>query len=418
MGWFPSRAKTDPFLALRYRNYRNLAIARLILLTVFQMQTVTVGWELYERTRNPLVLGGVGLIQILPIMAVTVLAGHFADHAHRQRIILICGGLMAVSALGLTLVSFYQAAIGWVYGCLFLSGLARGFHKPATDALLWQYIPATAYTNAATWNSTVFQFASVFGPALGGLLIATLQGAVPVYAIATGATLVYIVLIARLPNQPSLSQGERLSLRSLAAGFVFLRQHPVVLAAISLDLFAVLLGGAVTLLPVYAKEILHVGAVELGWMRAAPAIGALIMGAILVNLPPINPAGKALLGSVAGFGIVTIVFGLSRSLWLSLLMLLLTGALDNISVVIRHTLAQLWTPDHLRGRVSAINSVFISMSNELGGFESGLVAALFSPVIAVVSGGIGTILVVTIVAYLCPAMRQLKELTRSPVAEG
>jgi len=178
----------------------------------------------------------------------------------------------------------------------------------------------------------------------------------------------------------------------------------------SLDLFAVLLGGAVTLLPVYAKDVLHVGAAELGWMRAAPAIGALIMGSFLVNLPPIQPAGKALLAAVAGFGVVTIIFGYSRSLWLSLLMLFLSGVLDNISVVIRHTLAQLWTPDHLRGRVSAVNSVFISMSNELGGFESGAVAAMFGAVASVVSGGIGTILVAAIVALVCPEIRNLKEL--------
>jgi MFS family permease len=414
MGLFKSPARQDPLLALRFANYRNLAIARLILLTVFQMQTVTVGWELYERTRDALVLGGVGLIQILPIMAVTVLAGHFADQSQRKRIILLCGALMAVSALGLMLVSLYQAPIWMVYACLFLSGLARGFHKPATDALLWQYIPATAYTNAATWNSTVFQFSSVAGPAFGGLLIAALGGAFPVYALVTLATLVYLGLIGRLPDSRTALNSEPLSLRSLGAGFQFLRQHPVVLAAISLDLFAVLLGGAVTLLPVYAKEILHVGAAELGWMRAAPAIGALLMGAILVNLPPIQPAGKVLLGAVAGFGLVTIVFGLSQSLWLSIFMLVLTGALDNISVVIRHTLAQLWTPDHLRGRVSAINSVFISMSNELGGFESGLVAALVSPVFSVVSGGVGTIVVVIIVALLCPKMRHLQELKRSP----
>ncbi|MDX2242586.1 MAG: MFS transporter [Leptolyngbyaceae cyanobacterium bins.302] len=417
MGFLKSSARQDPLLALRFENYRNLAIARFILLTVFQMQTVTVGWELYERTRDALVLGGVGLVQILPIMAVTVLAGHFADQSHRKRIILGCGGLMALSALGLTLVSFYQAPIWLVYACLFLSGLARGFHKPATDALLWQYIPTSAYTNAATWNSAVFQFSSVAGPALGGLLVAGLRGAVPVYAIATLATLVYLILISRLPDSQTQVKGEPLSVRSLSAGFQFLRQHPVVLAAMSLDLFAVLLGGAVTLLPIYAKEILHVGAAELGWMRAAPAIGALVMGAILVNLPPIQPAGKALLWSVAGFGMVTIGFGLSRSLWLSLLMLVLTGALDNISVVIRHTLAQLWTPDHLRGRVSAINSVFISMSNELGGFESGLMAALVSPVFSVISGGMGTILVVVIVALVCPEIRNLQELKRSAVGE-
>lgn len=303
MGFLNSTAH-DPFLALRSTSYRNLAIARLILLTVFQMQTITVGWELYERTRDPLALGGVGLVQILPIMAVTFLAGHFADQSHRKRIILVCGGLMAVSSVGLTLVSLQQGAVALVYACLFLSGLARGFHKPATDALLWQYIPTSAYTNAATWNSAVFQFASVAGPAVGGLLIAVLKGAAPVYAIATAATIVYLALIRRLPDVPSRRVNEPLSWRSLGAGFGFLRQHPVVLAAMSLDLFAVLLGGAVTLLPIYAKDILHVGAAELGWLRAAPAVGALLMGAILVNVPPIQPAGKALLASVAGFGVV------------------------------------------------------------------------------------------------------------------
>ncbi len=409
-------AKSDPFLALRFANYRNLAIARLILLTVFQMQTVTVGWELYERTHNALVLGGIGLVQILPIITVTFLAGHFADHAHRKRIILVCGSLMAVCALGLTLVSFGQGPIWMVYACLFGMGLARGFHKPSTDALLWQYIPTTAYTNAATWNSATFQFASVAGPAFGGLLIAILHGAPLVYAIVTAATIVYLALIQRLPDDQSRIVQEPLSLRSLAAGFQFLRMHPVVLGAMTLDLFAVLFGGAVTLLPIYAKDILHVGAAELGWLRAAPAIGALVMGAILVNRPPIQPAGKILLASVAGFGVVTIIFGYSRSLWLSLLMLALTGALDNVSVIIRQTLAQLWTPDHLRGRVSAINSVFISMSNELGGFESGLVAAWLGPVISVVSGGIGTLLVVAMIMVVCPELYRLRELKHQPIS--
>jgi len=403
----------DPWLALRFANYRNLAIARLILLTVFQMQTVTVGWELYERTRDPLALGGVGLVQILPIMGVTFLAGHLADQSHRKRIILLCGGLMTLGALGLTLISLKQADIWLVYGCLFLIGLARGFHKPATDALLWQYIPASAYTNAATWNSAVFQFASVAGPALGGLLIVLLHGAPYVYATVTAATVGYLMLVWQLPDNQVRVHREPLSLRSLAAGFQFLRQHPAILAAMTLDLFAVLLGGAVTLLPVYAKDILQVGAAELGWMRAAPSIGALLMGAMLIHQPPIRPAGKVLLWSVVGFGAATIVFGWSRSLWLSLLMLVLMGALDNISVVIRQTLAQLWTPDHLRGRVSAINSVFISMSNELGGFESGLTAAWFGAIASTVGGGIGTILVVAIVAIVCPEIRNLRELNRS-----
>uniref|UniRef100_B8HL94 Major facilitator superfamily MFS_1 n=1 Tax=Cyanothece sp. (strain PCC 7425 / ATCC 29141) TaxID=395961 RepID=B8HL94_CYAP4 len=406
----PPIPKPDPWLALRYGSFRNLAIARLILLTVFQMQTVAVGWELYERTHDPLVLGGVGLVQIVPIMAVTFLAGHLADQRHRKLIILLCGTCMALSTLGLTLISFQQGSIALVYACLVITGLARGFHKPATDALLWQYIPTTAYSNAATWTSAVFQFGAVVGPALGGLLIAWFHGATIVYGVSTVATIVYLGLIGQLPDRRQQVIQEPFSWRSLGAGFYFLQAHPVVLGVMVLDLFAVLLGGAITLLPVYAKDILQVGAAELGWLRAAPSIGALLMGAALIHLPPVRPAGKVLLGSVIGFGLATIGFGLSRSLTLSIVLLVITGALDNISVVIRHTLAQLWTPDHLRGRVSAINSLCISMSNELGGFESGITAAWFGPIASVVGGGVGTLLVVGVVAMLWPEIRQLREL--------
>ncbi len=409
---FLDASRPDPFLALRFGEYRQLALARLILLTVFQMQTVAVGWELYERTHAPLALGGVGLVQILPILVFTLLAGHFADAHNRKRIILLCGGLMGLATLGLTLLSAHQGAIVAIYGCLFLTGLARAFHKPATDALLWQYIPNVAFTNAATWNSATFQIATVVGPMLGGFLIAGFQGATVVYGITTLATLLYVILIWRLPDRPAPPKAEAISWRSLGAGLQFIRQNPILLGAITLDLFAVLLGGAVALLPIYAKDILHVGPTELGWLRAAPSVGALLMGAAQLKLPPIQQAGKALLWSVLGFGVVTIGFGLSRSLWLSLLMLLLTGALDNISVVIRLTLAQLWTPDHLRGRVSAINSLFISMSNELGSFESGLAAAWFGTVASVVGGGVGTLLVVALVALCCPALRELKQLQR------
>jgi len=397
----------DPFAALRFRNYRLFTIGRLLLYLGYQMQGVAVGWELYDRTGSAMVLGGVGLIQVIPIMALTLIAGDWADRFDRKLTMLFTIWLLSFCSFGLAILSLTKGSIFLIYSCLLLIGIARAFSKPASDAFVWQLIPKNAFTNAATWNSSTFQFASVAGPSLGGVIIALKGGATDVYILAGILAFFCLVAVALIPNQKKTLSKEPLSLKVLSAGAKFIWNNQLILAAITLDLFAVLFGGAVFLLPIYAKDILHAGPVELGWLQAAPSIGALIMTVVLAYLPPFRQTGKALLLSVVGFGVATIIFGLSRSLWLSLLMLFFTGAFDSISVIIRHTLVQIRTPNDLRGRVSAVNGVFISMSNELGGFESGLVAAFFGPIFSVVSGGIGTVLVVVLVALIWPKMWHL-----------
>ncbi|NMF61981.1 MFS transporter [Brasilonema octagenarum] len=399
--------KHDPFAALRFRDYRLFTIGRVLLFTGSQMQTVAIGWELYERTGSALALGGVGLAQVVPMIALTLVAGHVADRRARKHTTLLSIMLLVLCSLALAVVSYSKGAIVLVYTCLFFTGVARAFLKPASDALMWHLIPTSAFTNAATWNSTSFQLATVIGPSLGGFGIAALGSATGVYVLAAIASLLCFALIVPIREKKTALSKEPISLKALAAGAEFVWQNQVILAAITLDMFAVLLGGAVALLPIFAKDILHVGPMELGYLEAAHSIGALIMAVLLAHLPPLRKAGPALLWSVVGFGVVTIIFGLSRLFWLSLLMLALSGALDSISVVIRHTLVQIRTPDYLRGRVAAINNVFISASNELGGFESGLTAALFGPVMSVVGGGIGTIVVVMAVAAIWPGIRKL-----------
>ncbi len=403
-------AQHDPFAALRFRDYRLFTIGRVLLFIGSQMQTVAIGWELYERTDSALALGGVGLAQVLPMIALTLITGDVADRRDRKLTMLLSVLLLVLCSLGLAVLSWSQGAVVLVYACLVLTGIARAFLKPASDALMWQLIPVAAFTNAATWNSSSFQLASVIGPALGGFGIALLGSATGVYVLAAIAGLLCFILTVAISKQKTIRSTEPVSLKALSAGAKFVWQNQLILAAITLDMFAVLLGGAIALLPIFARDILQVGPLELGYLQAAPSIGALFMAVLLAYLPPLRKAGPALLWSVVGFGVVTIIFGLSRSLWLSLLMLMLSGALDTISVVIRHTLVQIRTPDHLRGRVAAINSVFISASNELGGFESGLTAALFGPVMSVVGGGIGTIVVVIAVAMIWPGITKLGSL--------
>lgn len=402
----------DPFAALRFRDYRLFTIGRTLLFTGGQMQTVALGWELYERTGSALILGGIGLAQVIPMILLTLISGHVADSFRRKPTMLLSVMLLVLCSLGLSAISYIHSPniIVPIYSILLLTGVARAFLKPASDALLFQLIPVSVFTNAATWNSTTFQVASVAGPALGGLAIAILGGATGVYLLATIAGLLCFILTAMITEGEITHSTEPMSLKALSAGGKFVWQNQLILAAISLDMFAVLLGGAVALLPIFAKDILHVGPLELGYLQAAPSIGALIMAVTLAHLPPLRKAGPALLWSVVGFGVVTIIFGLSRWFWLSLLMLALSGALDSISVVIRHTLVQIRTPDSLRGRVAAINSVFISASNELGGFESGLTSALFGPVISVVGGGIGTIVVVIVATMIWPEILKLGSL--------
>lgn len=400
----------DPFAALRYKDYRFYAIALFLSVMGLRMQSVAVGWELYERTSSAFALGLVGLVQVLPVIVLTLPAGHVADRYDRKRTVMYTLLLLALCSIGLAVISLNQGAITWIFIFLLLSGIARAFHFPADESLQPQLIPLEVFGNAATWHSSSFQLASVLGPALGGWLIAIQNNATTVYI--TDAVLGFISfgLISLIKTRQAARVHETPSLRSLIGGVEFVRKNPVIFSAIALDLFAVLFGGAVALLPIFAKDILQVGPAGLGWLRAAPSIGAVLMALALAHLPPLKQAGKTLLWAVVGFGVVTIIFGLSKSYWLSLLMLGLSGAFDNISVVVRRTLVQVWTPDALRGRVSAVSSLFISSSNELGDFESGFIAALFGPIFTVVSGGIGTILVVLVIALMSPQLRRLGSL--------
>lgn len=334
-----------------------------------------------------------------------------------------------LASAALAFISYTQADYRWMYACLLATGMARAFQQPAKASLLPQLVPIEHFSNAVTWNTSGFQLASVLGPALGGYLIAVLHaktfaGAIDiapvrlldvwfVYVVdaCTGLCFLACLLFVRLKQ--ATRKPQPLSPAAFIAGLHYLGKNRIVLGSILLDMFAVLLGGAVTLLPVYAKDILHAGADGLGWMRAAPAIGAFCVAMLLAHRPPFRRSGYALLLSVAGFGGATIVFGVSQNFWISLLSLFLIGAFDNISVVIRHTLVQVLTPDELRGRVSAINGVFIGASNELGGFESGVVAWAFGPVVSVVSGGIGTILIVAAVATKFPRLRRYGRLGSS-----
>jgi len=396
----------DPYSALRLRDYRLFLAGTVIAVIGQQMQTVAVGWQLYEQTGSAFALGGVGLVQVLPIIALALPAGHVADRFDRKRVLMTAVGLLALSSLGLATVSARHGSIALIYAWLLLSGVGRAFQGPAKTAFLPQIVPRRYFSNAVSWNSGGFHLASVLGPALGGAAIALLKSATAVYVLDAAATLTFFGLLALIIGRPLTPPLKAATLRTLAAGVSFVWRTKVLLAAITLDLFAVLLGGAVTLLPIYAKDILRVGPSGLGWLRAAPAVGALAMAFALAHLPPLRKAGKTMLVAVACFGLATIVFGLSRSFWLSLLMLSLTGAFDNISVVVRHTLVQLLPPDEVRGRVAAVNGMFIGTSNELGGFESGAVAALFGPVVSVVSGSIGTLVVVLAVALIWPQIRR------------
>jgi len=369
------------------------------------MLTVAVGWELYERTHSALALGLVGLTQMLPMVLFTLPAGHVADNHDRKWIIVLMNLVVACASLGLTFISALGADVFWIYFCLFAAGTARTFLWPASAAFLPHLVSRQDFSRAVTWSSSSFQLSSVVGPAAGGALIALTHHAAPVYAFNTAAALICLTLISFVRRRHTVAVKEKMTARSLVVGFKFVFASPIILGTITLDLFAVLLGGATALLPVYAKDILKAGPTGLGFLQAGLPTGSLLCALILAHRPPLQKAGRAMLLAVAGFGLATIAFGFSRWFWFSFLMLFVCGAVDNISVVVRHTLVQLLTPDEKRGRVSAVNSLFIGTSNELGGFESGLVAYLLGPVFSVVSGGIGTILVVLAVATIWPEIR-------------
>ena len=385
------------------------------------MLQVALGWELYERTHSALALGLVGLATALPVVILTLPAGHLADRMDRKRILVWAQLAFVVAGLALAALSYWRWPVALVYAVLLARGAAQAFNNPARQALLPRLVPADVFGNAVTWASSAFQMAAVVGPGIGGIVIAIERGSTGAYVISSLLTAIYLWTLVEIPgtegSQPAGNGAstaalaarpkEKMTLESLAAGMRFVRDDKVILAALTLDLFAVLLGGATALLPIFAKDILHVGPQGLGWLRAAPSVGALLVAVAIAHRPAMRRTGWTLLISVVGFGIATIVFGLSRSFMLSMVMLFMLGALDGISMIIRSTLVQLRTPDEMRGRVSAVNSVFVDMSNELGGFESGALAALVGPVTAVVAGGVGTIVVVSAVAMAWPELRQL-----------
>lgn len=414
----------DPYAVLRNRDLVLYLVGRFIASFGQQMLTMAVLWELYQRTGKALNLGLVGLTQMLPMVLFTLPAGHAAENYHRKRIIVLTNLAIAAASIGLALISWYEGRVLWIYLCLFAAGTARTFLWPASSAFLPLLVERQVFSRAVTWSSGSFQLSAAAGPAAAGALIwLSRQHAAPVYVLNAAACLLCVLLVSPVrPHQPP-AQKEKLTLRSLIAGFDFVFASPIILGTITLDLFAVLLGGATALLPVYATEILFVGPAGLGWLQAALPIGSLLCALVLAHRPPLARAGRALLWAVIGFGLATIGFGVSKSFWLSFLMLLGCGAADTISIIVRHTLVQLLTPDEKRGRVSAVNSLFIGTSNELGGFESGMVAHLFGPVIgnlkstgaiiSVVSGGIGTILVVILVALKWPQIRRYGRLDSS-----
>ena len=400
----------DAYAALRYRDFRLLEAGRFITTFGSEMLTFAIGWELWIRTNSALALGMVGLVQVVPILLLSLPAGHVADQYNRRRIVMITEIGLAFCSLGLAALSYYRGPLWLVYACLLGIGLARAFNDPASSTLLPETIPPELFSRAATWNSSVWQFGSITGPAIGGVIVAIWNRVDVIYVFDAIATLTFAVLVSQIKGRVLPLARKSATLDSLKEGIRFMRETKVILAAITLDMFAVLFGGAVALLPIYATDILHVGAQGLGIMRAAPSIGAIIMAFALAHLPPMKNAGRTLLLAVTGFGIATIAFGLSTTFWLSVSMLVFLGALDNISVVIRATLMLTYAPNEMRGRVSSVNNIFIATSNEMGAFESGLTAAVFGPVLSVVGGGIGTILVVLSVARIWPEMRRLKTL--------
>jgi len=366
------------------------------------MLSVAVSWDLYIQTRSALALGNVGLVQVAPFLIFALFAGHIADRYDRRHILVLMQIPMLASAAAL---SFSRSSVALIYGCLFVNAMARAFQGPARSAILSHTVPETALGRAVTWNSSAQEIASFTGPALAGVLIAAV-GSRSVYIAQLACALMAFGCFYGIRHRGAPIVAAPLpSTRDLLEGVRFVGSNKLMLSALSLDLFAVLFGGATALLPIFAVDILHSGPRGLGLLRAAPAIGAVAMALLLAHSPRIKKAGLALLVAVCGFGLASILFGLSKSLWLSFAMLLLTGAFDNVSVVLRNSLVQMRTPDRVRGRVMAINNIFISCSNQLGAVESGWTAAWFGAVGSVVAGGAATVAIVAIFAKWARELR-------------
>jgi MFS family permease len=396
----------DAYAVWRLPAFRRYFSGNMILILGWQMQKVAIGWEIYERTHSAMALGYAGLAQFFPQVLFMLFAGHITDRHNRKHVLMIALAGNALAAAGLAVNAARGGSIFVLYACLFAYGSARAFIMPSRAAFLPGIIPLEIFSTAVSWNSSGFEISSMAGPAIGGLLIGFVQSPTLVYAINAAGQFTFITLLAGITYKHSKAERQPLTLHAFSAGFRFVRKQKVVLSAMALDMFGVLLGGATALMPIYAKDILKVGPRGLGWLMTAPSIGAFSMALLQAHRGPLRKAGRTLLFAVAGFGTATVIFGISRNFWLSMLMLSLLGSCDNISVVVRSTLVQVLTPDDMRGRVSALNSLFIGTSNELGAFESGFVANFFGPVVSVVSGGIGTLLVVLGMTWLSPQLRR------------
>jgi MFS family permease len=435
-------ADESAYAVLKNADFVRYVIGRFVASLGQQMLVVAIDWELYQRTHSALSLAFVGLSLMIPMILCTIPAGHFADTFNRKKIVLLTTLIVAAASISLTLISYFAAPVFWIYVSLFVLGAARTFLWPASAAFVTSLVPREQFSRAVTFNSGAFQLSSVLGPVAFGAVIALTPHAEmratawSVYALNILASLACFALVAPIKHVHKVKSAEPVSLKSLVEGFRFVYQNKIILGVITLDLFAVLLGGAVTILPMFANDIFHAGAPGLGWLRNSMAVGAVFCALIIAHRPPMKKAGKTMLLSVAVFGVATIIFGVANKncfgnwlalpnsfwFWFSFTMLALAGFVDNISVVVRQTLVQILTPDEKRGRVSAVNSLFIGTSNELGGFRSGIVAWLFaSPtvlgnaaatgaIVSTVTGGIGTILVVLAVAWIWPEIRKYGKL--------
>lgn len=402
-------ASIHRFAAFRHSAFARYWTARFLITFATQVVSVAVGWQIYDLTRDPFDLGLVGIIQFAPSLLLVLVTGSVADRFGRRLIMALAAFLEALCALAILLLTVRGlTGVGEVFAILFVFGIARAFFAPASASLVANLVPAEHFANAVAWNSSAWQTATIVGPVAGGLLYGL--SAQAAYTVATVFMLAAGGLILSIPKPAQHSETERASLSTIFAGFRYIWSEKIVLGAISLDLFAVLLSGAVALLPVYARDILELGPWGLGLLRAAPGIGAIMVAVWLTSHPIRDHAGLVMLFFVAMFGVFTIVFGVSTIPWLSIAALAMIGATDMISVYVRETLIQLWTPDRVRGRVNAVNMVFVGASNELGEFRAGTMAALIGTVPAVVFGGVGAIGVAGLWAYLFPALRKVRRL--------
>ncbi|HEX4022352.1 MAG TPA: MFS transporter [Acidobacteriaceae bacterium] len=411
--------------AFQSRDFRRYQLARLLVILGAEAQAVAVAWQIYEITHRAIDLGYTGLALFLPGILFLILAGHTADRYDRRHIILICYSLQCLGTLSLLAMAWtHTRNVLPIYGVLFLIGSGRAFSGPASSALLPHLVEKRDFVNAVSWGATVFQMANVLGPAVGGVLYTLplrrwlpmaigqhLMGAAIVYVFTLSTLGIFLTLVFSMSVRPGRQEQRAMSVETLLAGFRYVWEKKLLLGVTTLDLFAVLLGGAVALMPIFAEDILHVGPRGLGVLRAAPAIGALIVSVFLTWQPMQRRAGVRMLICVGVFGAATVVFGLSRNLILSLAALLVVGAADMVSVVVRSSLIQLATPQQMRGRVSAVNYLFIGASNEFGDFESGVTAQWWGAVRAVVIGGIGSLVVTGLWSVMFPSLRQVDQLS-------